>query len=54
MHLPKTPCQHCHKDFVPKTSWQHFCSAKCRNLYHSLLRKEAIAAFLKNANDKPA
>ena len=24
-------CDECGKDFRPKTTWQHFCSPKCRN-----------------------
>jgi len=29
-----TTCKHCEQPFDPATTWQEFCSAKCRNSWH--------------------
>jgi hypothetical protein len=39
------PCKHCQQLFKPKREWQHFCSEKCRNLFHAALRKAALSAY---------
>ena len=32
---PGTLCRQCRVIFVPKRSWQRFCSAACRRIYHA-------------------
>lgn len=36
-------CDSCTKPFAPRERWQHFCSAKCRNAFHTEeKRKESV------------
>jgi predicted nucleic acid-binding Zn ribbon protein len=36
-------CDSCGKPFAPRKRWQHFCSAKCRNAFHTEeKRKESV------------
>lgn len=30
-----TPCRQCREPFAPKRSWQKFCGAPCRRLFHA-------------------
>lgn len=35
-------CRACHSIFTPRKHWQHFCSPKCRNAWHSWTRPDAV------------
>lgn len=39
---PDVKCRWCPTRFQQRRSWQHFCSPKCRNDWHSAMRPEAV------------
>ncbi len=36
------PCRACRSPFTPRRAWQHFCSPKCRNAWHTSMTPEAM------------
>lgn len=35
-------CRACQSQFQPRRAWQHFCSPKCRNAWHTSMTPEAM------------
>lgn len=35
-------CRACQSPFQPRRTWQHFCSPRCRNAWHSSMTPEAM------------
>lgn len=41
-------CKQCKTEFKATRSWQHFCTSKCRNLFHTALNKAAREFYLES------
>jgi hypothetical protein len=48
--LPERQCVECGADFTPRTTWQRFDTAKCRDRYNGRLRADARRALWQAAD----
>src|SRR5262245_36816467 len=44
-------CDECGKDFRPATTWQHFCSPRCRNTHNNRENRNAAYAAEVSAHE---